>query len=300
MSKRLALVVLAIAVALAAGACSGGGDEEGAAKEVEAPESLVDSSANRNGSQVGGGGEEAAAPGTSTVPAVGPRVIQTASLTVSVARGRFEETVDEARSIAARFGGFLVSSTASQGTAQRLVRGTLVVRVPARSYADAIRSITGLGRVEGRDESGQDVSQEFVDLEARARHLRAVETQLLELLQRANTVAAALAVQSQLNQVQLELEQARGRLQYLEDQVSYATISLALHERLPVSAPKDEGPWGIVDAWRTAAHNAVAVVGWIFVAAATIAPLVVLLALLYLAARFAVRRGAPVFRRSGP
>jgi hypothetical protein len=62
----------------------------------------------------------------------------------------------------------------------------------------------------------------------------------------------------------------------------------------------DGGGWGIVEAWSTAGRGFVTVVGWIFVAAATIAPLVVLLALLYLAARFAARRGAPVFRRGGP
>ena len=81
------------------------------------------------------------------------------------------------------------------------------------------------------EEAGQDVSQEFVDLEARERHLEAVEGQLLNLLDETNTVAEALTVQSQLNQVQLDLEQARGRLQYLEDQVAFATISLDVRER---------------------------------------------------------------------
>jgi hypothetical protein len=289
MSKRLALLLLALALALFAGACRGGSDEEGAGAATAGGEpGVVDESAATSLAKDGGDGE-AAVPVSSTVPAVGPRVIQTASLTVSVARGRFDATVDEARSIAARFGGFVVSSAASQGSQQRLVRGTLVVRVPARSYADAIRSIAGLGRVEARDESGQDVSQEFVDLESRVRHLRAVETQLLELLERANSVAAALAVQSQLNQVQLELEQARGRLQYLDDQVSYATISLALHERLPVVA-KEKGRWGITDAWGTAGHNIVAVVGWMFVAVATAAPALILLLLAYLIGRRVLRR----------
>jgi hypothetical protein len=290
MWKRCALLALVLALGISAAACSGGEDEEGVGVGGGVTASEVEDGSARAPALSGGEGD-APEPASvaSTVPAVGPRVIQTASLTVSVARGKFDETVDEARSIAARFGGFVVSSTASQGFENRLVRGTLVVRVPARSYADAVRSIAGLGRVEGRDESGQDVSQEFVDLEARVRHLRAVETQLLELLERANTVAAALAVQSQLNQVQLELEQARGRLQYLDDQVSYATISLALHERLPVAA-QDKGRWGIVDAWRTAVHNVVAVVGWTFVAVATAAPALVLLLLAYLIGRRIVRR----------
>jgi hypothetical protein len=291
MWKRLALVALALALAFAVGACSGGGEEESteATGAGEAP-AVYEQSGGGTAKGVAASQDQAGTPVSSSVPTVGPRVIQTASLSLSVPRGRFEETVDEARSIAVRLGGFVVSSTATQGRERRLVSGSLVVRLPARSYADAMRSLAGLGRVEARDESGQDVSQEFVDLEARVRHLRAVETQLLELLDRANTVAAALAVQSQLNQVQLELEQARGRLQYLEDQVSFATISLALHERLPAAAKGDDGDWGIVEAWRTAGHGFVTVIGWMFIAAATAAPALILLALALLIGRRVVRR----------
>ncbi len=134
----------------------------------------------------------------------------------------------------------------------------------------------------------------MVDLEARARHLEAVERQLLELLDRAENVAAALAVQSApRTDVQLELEQVRGRLRYLDDQVAFATISLAIHERGAAAAPDDEGAaLGVVDAWRTAARGFVTVVGWIFVAAVTIAPVVVLVAVAVLAGRLARRNPA--------
>jgi len=169
--------------------------------------------------------------------------------------------------------------------------------VPERSYAQAIARFSDLGRVEGREETGQDVSQELVDLEARARHLGAVERQLLALLEKAETVPAALAVQSQLNQVQLELEQARGRLVYLEDQVAYATISLDVRERQAAVAGDDGGPWSIVDAWKSAAHGFLTVVGWILVAAATIAPVALLLLLGLLGGRLVLRRGLPGLRR---
>jgi len=289
--RKILLALLVGALAVGAAACSGDDDSDGAgdAGVAAAETGAVDAE--------GGGEAEPAAQrsGGGSLPSVGPRVIQTASLSLSVRHGEFRATVDRARTVALGLGGFVVSSSASQGTDRRLVAGTLVVRVPERSYAQAIERLSDLGRVEAREESGQDVSQELVDLEARARHLAAVERQLLELLERADTVAAALAVQSELNGVQLELEQARGRLRFLDDQVAFATISLDVHERRVVAAG-DGGGWGIVDAWRTAGHGFVTVVGWILVAAATIAPLLVLLALLYLAARLAARR--PLFRRS--
>jgi hypothetical protein len=218
---------------------------------------------------------------------VGPSIVQTASLSLSVPRNDFDSTIQRARTIATGFGGFVVSSSASQGEEQRLVTGTLVLRVPARSYARAMEQLSALGRVEAQQEAGQDVSQELVDLEARVRHLEAVETRLLGFLDQAETVAAALTVQSELSRVQLELEQARGRLQYLDDQVSFATISLEVRERQVALAGDDGGPWGIVDAWGAAATGFVTVLGWMFVAAATILPVALLLALAFLGARLA-------------
>jgi len=295
--RKILLALIVAALAVAAAACSGGDDEDGAAGEAAV--AMEDTGAAE--AEAEGGGQAAPAAqrsGGGSLPSFGPRVIQTASLSLSVPHNGFRQAVDRARNVALGLGGFVVSSSASRGTERRLVAGTLVVRVPERSYAQAMERLSDLGRVEAREESGQDVSQELVDLGSRARHLEAVERQLLELLERADTVAAALAVQSQLNEVQLELEQARGRLRFLDDQVAFATISLDVREREVVVAGGGGG-WGIVDAWSTAGRGFVTVVGWIFVAAATIAPLVVLLALLYLAARFAARRGAPVFRRGG-
>ena len=292
------LIVISFIGLLALGglACTSGGDDEagaGAAADVSGGDSAVAEE---------GGGEAVPvsqpSQGGGSVPSVGPRIVQTASLSLSVPRREFDSTIQHARTIATGSGGFVVSSSASQGAERRLVRGTLVVRVPERAYARVIDQLSGLGRVEGREEAGQDVSQEAVDLEARIRHLEAVEAQLLGFLEDAENVSAALAVQAELNRVQLDLEQARGRLQYLEDQVAFATISLEVRERqAQVAAAGDGGPWSIVDAWGDAATGFVTVVGWILVAAATIAPVALLLLLAFFAARLAGVRRLPGIRR---
>ena len=295
------LIVIAFIGLLALGglACTSGGDDEASEADARAGDvSGGDAAAAEEG---GGEAVPVSQPsqGGGSVPSVGPRIVQTASLSLSVPRPEFDSTIQHARTIATGSGGFVVSSSASQGTERRLVRGTLVVRVPERAYARVIDQLSGLGRVEGREEAGQDVSQEAVDLEARIRHLEAVEAQLLGFLEDAENVSAALAVQAELNRVQLELEQARGRLQYLEDQVAFATISLEVRERQAqvAGAGGDSGPWSIVDAWRDAATGFVTVVGWIFVAAATIAPVVLLLLLGFFAARLAGVRRFPGIRR---
>ena len=284
--RKLIVIALLGALALLAAACSTGGDDDEAGSAGPAMEEPTDDAA-------AGGADDAVAiaqpsRGGSSLPSIGPSVVQTASLSLSVPRNEFEGTIQRARTIATGSGGFVVSSSASQGDDERLVRGSLVLRVPEPAYARVLEQLSKLGSVEAREEAGQDVSQELVDLEARIRHLEAVEARLLGFLEQANTVAAALTVQSELNRVQLELEQARGRLDYLDDQVAFATISLEVRERQVAAAEgAGGGPWGIVDAWRAAGTGFLTVVGWIFVAAATIAPVVLLLALAFLAARLA-------------
>jgi hypothetical protein len=285
MKRKLLVAGLVGALALAALGCSSGENEEAADVSEAAPREA----AGEEGGEGVAVAVDAASPAPSLPPA-GPQVVQTAALSLSVPAGRFEPTIQRARTIAAGAGGFVVGSSASQGDERRLVQGTLVVRVPERAYARVMEALSNLGRVEAREESGQDVSQELVDLQARIRHLEAVETRLLGFLEQAENVAGALAVQSELNQVQLELEQARGRLAYLDDQVALATVSLDVVERHAAAAAGGGGPWGIVEAWRTAATGFVTVVGWLLVAAATVAPVVLLLALAYLAARRALPR----------
>jgi uncharacterized protein DUF4349 len=295
--RKLIVITFIGLLALGGLACSSGGDDEAGA------EATADVSGGDSAVAQAGGGEAVPvsqpSQGGGSVPSVGPRIVQTASLALSVPRREFDSTIQHARTIATGSGGFVVSSSASQGMERRLVRGTLVVRVPERAYARVIDQLSGLGRVEGREEAGQDVSQEAVDLEARIRHLEAVEAQLLGFLEDAENVSAALAVQAELNRVQLELEQARGRLQYLDDQVAFATISLEVRERQAqvAAAGGDSGPWSIVDAWSDAATGFVTVVGWIFVAAATIAPVVLLLLLAFFGARLAGVRRLPGIRR---
>ena len=286
--KKLALLV-PLVLALAVAACNSGSESSAGstAGGRDVAEGSVEASAGGAGSKAYDGSAQ-----VSAVPQVGPQIVKTASLGLGIAHGSFDDKVGQAHAVADSFGGFVVQSFASQGSGNRIAEGSLVLRIPAESYDAALSRLRGLGKVESLEESGQDVSKEFVDLNARIRQLRAVEAQLLELLQQANDVPAALAVQSQLSQVQLDLEQARGRLQYLDNRVAFATISMSMHELLVVP-PKGDG-FSIVDAWATAGAAFLTVVGWIFIGIAVVAPVLVLLGLGFLVGRELRKRLAHV------
>jgi hypothetical protein len=155
--------------------------------------------------------------------------------------------------------------------------------------------LADIGKVVGRQESGTDVSLQYVDLEARAKHLEAVERQLLGFLDQTKTVADALVVQQQLNDVQLQLEEIRGQLRYLDDQSSFATITIEVAERgLPVAPkPKDDGGWSLGDAWDAAVDGIEKIAGGALVVLVTAGPILALLALAALGGRALWRRRRP-------
>ncbi len=282
--KKLALLV-PLVLALAVAACNSGGSDNAASGGTGGGASEGSVEASPGGAAPKGSESQVS---SSAAPQVGPQVVKTASLRLGIAHGSFEDKVGEAHAVVDSYAGFVVESFASQGSGKRIAEGSLVLRIPAESYDSALSRLRELGKVESLEESGQDVSKEFVDLNARIRQLRAVEAQLLELLQRADDVPAALAVQNQLSQVQLDLEQARGRLQYLDNRVAFATISMSMHE-LGVVAPKDGG-FKIVDAWATAGSAFLTVVGWLFIGIAVAAPVLILLGLGFLVGRVIRRR----------
>ncbi len=302
---RIGLVLLALAAVGTVAACTGTGDSKNGASAVPGSGGevavLEEPTAQTRDAEVGIAEDGSAALPPSTESALkpleltglastDPRVIQNAALTLSVPKGSFEDAIDQARSIATAVGGFVTGSSASQGPDERLVRGTLVVRVPQRSYAQVMAQLSKLGKVEAREESGQDVSQQYVDLEARQRHLEAVERQLLAFLGKTTTVADALIVQDRLDQIQLQLEEVRGQLRYLDDQTSFATISMTVGEHGVVVTKTNDGGWGITDAWEAAAHGFLKVIGGAFVGIATAAPVLLALALAFFFGRYVIRR----------
>jgi hypothetical protein len=229
--RRLAICAAAAAALLAAcsqdQASQGGGGDGGGGQVADAP--VLDEA--RQGEEAFAEGT-AAYGGTSTlggleVPAVGPAIIKTADLAVEVKRDRFDDSMAAVSSIAARHGGFIVSSTRF-GEGSR--NGSVVIRVPSAGFEAALDEIRGLGRVDRETVSGEDVGQEFVDLQARLRNLHAQEAVLLRLFDDAQSVTDTIRIQSELSGIQLEIERLEGRLRYLQDRTDLATISASLAE----------------------------------------------------------------------
>ena len=285
--KRLRLPLLALTVLLLGAACAGnddssaGGDSSAVAIEESGQRELADGA-----SADGGGGasygsiqsESAAA-----LPDIGPSVIKTAKIAIEVEGDSFQASVQEAIDTAERHGGFVLSSQIGSDDERS---GSIVVRVPAEQFESALSELKGLaveGGVTSQKVSGQDVSQEFVDLQSRLRNFEAQETVLLGLMEKAATVSDSIRVQRELGNVQLEIEQLRGRLNFLEDQTQYSTITLGMSE---AGAAKPEPAGAIEKAWQNAKDTFAAVVTAVIVGAGFVLPLAFLALIALLAVRF--------------
>jgi hypothetical protein len=140
--------------------------------------------------------------------------------------------LDEARALAERFGGHLSSSTTHGETE---VRATLKVR--AESFDAALAALRALGTGRASESvSSKDVTEEWVDLDARLRTKKRLEEQLLEILKTAKTVDDALAVHKQLGETRSEIERLEGKKKLIDHQVALATIELRLAKNEPLIA----------------------------------------------------------------
>ncbi len=178
-------------------------------------------------------------------------VIKTAMLQLEVAR--VDETEAQVRQLAASMGGFVLSSQTYGEGDERFANITL--KVPANRFDETIAELSSLAlKVDSREVKGEDVTDEYVDLESRLRHLRAVEARLLEFLEQAETVEDALRVNQQLMDIQGQIEQTQGRINYLEESVAFSTINVSLHARAVVAVVPEAG-WSPVATARWALRS---------------------------------------------
>ena len=101
----------------------------------------------------------------------------------------------------------------------------VTIRVPRDRFDDVVARIEALGDVLHRDIRAQDVTDEFVDLEARLRNARAMRSRLEDLLAKAN-VKEAIEIEGQLGRVTEEIERLEGKLKLLRDQIAFSTITV--------------------------------------------------------------------------
>ncbi|MBX6391313.1 MAG: DUF4349 domain-containing protein [Frankia sp.] len=321
------LVVLLVAIALVTGGSGGGDDESAGGAALPAPVEDLGGSAAREavapdaGLTSEGAAAAAAAPvapgaevsrqPASSVPApppgtddgaarpagVEPRIVRTGTMTLEVEAGGVPEAMRTISTAAEGLGGY-VSASETSGTAatddSERQSGSMTLRVPSASFSRLQDAVTDAGTVRSSTMTSQDVTAQYVDLEARKTALESSRATYLGMLAEAKSVAEILSVQQQIDLVQMQIEQIEGQRRVLGDASDLATLTVEIFEPGTRYEPPSERNWFIraVDgAWDDFVDGIEDVIR----ALGTLGVIVVVVLLLYLAYRLA----RALFRRAG-
>ena len=150
--------------------------------------------------------------------------------TMSIENDSFDETELKAKEIAKNLGGFITNSTAQVNQSGKK-QGTLTIRVQADKYDALLSELAKTGKVMSQNITGRDVTEEYVDAEARLKTQRELETRLLQLLaEKTANLTAVVEVEQKLANVRENIEKTEGRMRMLKDQASFSTITLSIYE----------------------------------------------------------------------
>jgi virulence-associated protein VapD len=307
--RRAAVGVALVAMVVVAGCDRAGEDSAGGGGEdLVAP--AADQAANGAPGRAEGGAADQAAPAGGSTEAgkagsagsteaaaqvrlvdLGNRVVRTALVDLQVDEGDLNKTINDATDIVLKARGLYVGSSTSVPEGEP-ASGQVTFRVPVDAFEPVLRQLKELGTYRGEKSSTEDVTNQYVDLNAQLAAWRAQERVYLRLLDRAKSVADVIAVQNQLQQVQSNIERLQGQLNHLEDQSSFSTIVLQLSE--PGAGGQAAQPTGrLARAWATAVNGLGVMAAAVLVAVVWLAPVVVLAGLVLLGVR-ALRRPRPV------
>ncbi len=162
-------------------------------------------------------------------------IVHTARLSLVVSD--VAASIDGAADVAGELGGWVVSSDRSSRHS-----GSIAIRVPAHLLEEAFSRLEGMALdTESRAVTSQDVTDEYVDSEARLVSMRATEARLLSFVDRAIDVEDALLVQKEIASLQERIEETQGRLNFLRQTAAFSLIEVFLR-LTPATLQVDAGP----------------------------------------------------------
>ena len=144
---------------------------------------------------------------------VNPRkVIYTAKMRIVAAD--VTRAVAKTKALAESLGGYM----------QRMTRTAIEIRVPSAKFDQALNALGKLGTAIETDVEAADVTEEYVDLEIRLNNSRVLLEKLLALLDKAQNVKEALAVEKEISRVRTTMERLQGQLNVMKNRVAYSTV----------------------------------------------------------------------------
>ncbi len=135
--------------------------------------------------------------------------------------------IEESRKVIQEAGGYIAESNSYRDN--ELLRATMTARVPSEKLTETLEQLKKIAlTVDSETLKGEDVTDQYTDLETRLRVDEARRDRYVELLKRAEKIEDVLAVQQRLDETIAQIEQTKGRMEYLSKSTAFATITIKL------------------------------------------------------------------------
>lgn len=148
--------------------------------------------------------------------------------------------IDRATQIVGDAGGYIVSSRVwyQDYYGNSLKYASITIGVPVEEFEKVLSRLRGLAiRVVDEVAAGDDVTEQYVDLQSQLQNLEATRARIQEFLKDAKTVDEALRINQELANIEAQIEQIKGRMNYLSDRSAYSTITVNIDPEYPVLTP---------------------------------------------------------------
>lgn len=196
-------------------------------------------------------------------------VVKRGSLLVAVKDVRAAQ--QDAVRMASELGGFVESSDLS-GAESKLPRAMLVLRIPSQRFDAALDRVRAMGTLKTESISGEDVTDQYVDVVARIKVMQAEEESYLTMLRAAKKVSELLEIKERLSRVRQEIESLKAREQQLTDLAAMSTLTVSFEGIEAVGTPGAPENWA-EGAWAAAVNLLTGTGRWLGQAAIYVAVL---------------------------
>lgn len=221
--------------------------------------------------------------GNNEAPVVERKLIKTGD--VSFETSDLSATRNHIEQVLKKYNGYI--STDNEYKSSQSITTSLTVRIPSKNFDAFLNEISSkVTRFDNKNISVNDVTEQFLDVEARLKVKKELEQRYSEILKKASSVKEIIEVERELNNVRLEIESMEGRLKYLQNQVSYSTLTIRFYKKEVSKTYSKSFGRRIADAFGNGIDN----IKWFFIGLVNIWPFILLITLLVIFIKKRIKR----------
>ncbi|WP_299007773.1 DUF4349 domain-containing protein [uncultured Tenacibaculum sp.] len=221
--------------------------------------------------------------GNNEAPVVERKLIKTGN--VSFETNDLSATRNHIEQVLKKYNGYI--STDNEYKSSQSITTNLTVRIPSKNFDAFLNEISSkVARFDNKNISVNDVTEQFLDVEARLKVKKELEQRYSEILKKASSVKEIIEVERELNKVRSEIESMEGRLKYLQNQVSYSTLTIRFYKTEISKAYSKSFGRRIADAFGNGIDN----IKWFFIGLVNIWPFILLITLLVIFIKKRIKR----------